>query len=237
VKPHDDGTGLQVRSLGRSFGPHRLIADATFDVAPGEIVCLTGDNGVGKSTLLRCLMGLAGYEGDASLDGVSLRRHEALARVSYVPQSPALVETASVEETLDFFASLRRIRFDQSVVPAGFLPPLEARIGSLSGGQRQRVALVVGLLARARLLLLDEPMANLDDGGRELVRHMVGRAAANGSVVVIVSPAAADLTSLVTRVLTLADGHVLDDDGLLRRLRDDIESDITPRSQRLEVPA
>ena len=237
MKPHDEGTGLQVRNLGRSYGPQRLIEDATFDVAPGEIVCLTGDNGVGKTTLLRCLTGLAGYEGEAQLDGVSLRRRDTLARVSYVPQSPELVETASVEETLDFFASLRRIRFDASVVPAGFLPPLEARIGSLSGGQRQRVALVVGLLARARLLLLDEPMANLDDGGRELVRHMVGRAAENGSVVVIVSPAAADLTQLVTRVLTLADGRVLDDDGLLRRLRHDIENDFTPRSRRLEVPA
>lgn len=212
--------GLDVRQLAKSYGSQPLIRNATFSVKPGEIVCLTGDNGAGKSTLLKCLVGLCRYEGTATLDGATLRGDaETLRRTGYVPQTPTLVDTASIGETLALFSSLRGILFDPRLIPDGFLPPLESRIAHLSGGQRQRVAITIALLGSPRLLLLDEPTANLDDAGRASVTSLIREAAESGSAVVIVSPAAIDLVPLVNRILTLSDGLVVENDAVYKIIR------------------
>ena len=230
--PSSRTAGLDVAGLSKSYGPRPLIRDATFSLEPGEIVCLTGDNGAGKSTLLRCLVGLTRYGGSATLDGMSLTGDAAtLRRIGFVPQTPTLVDTASVAETLELFASLRRITFEPGLLPDGWLPPVESRIAHLSGGQRQRVALSIALLGSPTLLLLDEPTANLDDAGRSTITSLIQEAAKNGCAVLIVSPAAIDLAPLVRRVLTLSDGHVVPGDAvytLIRRQFDNGRSSADP---------
>ena len=209
---------LAVSGLTKSFGDNVLIEDATFAIASGEIVCLTGDNGTGKSTLLRCIVGLARYEGTVTIDNVDLRTDPSLGRIGYVPQSPALVETATVAETLELFASLRGAIVDESVAPEGFLPPLDERVGNLSGGQRQRVAVTIGMMGNPDLILLDEPTANLDDAGRIAVRTAIRDAAGRGAAILIVSPAAIDLMEIVDRIVMLRDGRIVDGDVLYDRL-------------------
>ncbi|MPZ70247.1 MAG: ATP-binding cassette domain-containing protein [Actinobacteria bacterium] len=204
-------SGLDVESISKSYGDRALLDGASFAVAPGEIVCLTGDNGAGKSTLLRCLVGLARYEGTASLGGKKLKRGGRLqSEIGYLPQAPALVETATVEETLLMFASLRGVDPADIEVGEGSLPPLDERVGHLSGGQRQRIALAIAFLGRPRLLLLDEPTANLDDEGRRMATHMMRAAAERGAAIVVVSPAAIDLAALADRILMLRGGQVVE---------------------------
>lgn len=204
-------SGLDVESISKSYGDRALLDGASFSVAPGEIVCLTGDNGAGKSTLLRCLVGLARYQGVASLGGKKLKRGGRLqSEIGYLPQAPALVETATVEETLLMFASLRGVDPADIEVGEGSLPPLAERVGHLSGGQRQRIALAIAFLGRPRLLLLDEPTANLDDEGRRMATHMMRTAAERGAAIVVVSPAAIDLAALVDRILMLRGGRIVD---------------------------
>ena len=214
-----DTEGLVVAGLRKSFGERPVLEDIGFAVRPGEIVCLTGDNGAGKSTLLRCLVGLARHRGEAHLDGMALDGSpSALRSLGYVPQAPALVETNTVEETLELFTSLRGLSSVDAQVPDGFLPPPNEPIGHLSGGQRQRVALAIGLLGRPRLLLLDEPTANLDDAGRLMTKQILRAAADQGACVVIVSPALIDLLEIVDRVLVLKDGRISDGSDVVRML-------------------
>jgi ABC-type multidrug transport system ATPase subunit len=217
--PLREDPGLRVCGITKSFGDRPVLRDASFSVRPGEVVCLTGDNGAGKSTLLRCLVGLARHSGEAFLDGIALAGSPAaLALLGYVPQSPALVETNTVEETIGFFASLRGVPPLDGRLPDGFLPTPGEQIAHLSGGQRQRVALSVGLLGSPRLLLLDEPTANLDDAGRAMTKEVLRTAADEGSCVVIVSPALIDLLEIVDRVLVLKDGCIADGDEVVSLL-------------------
>jgi ABC-type multidrug transport system ATPase subunit len=202
---------LDVASITKSYGDRTLLDGASFSVAPGEIVCLTGDNGAGKSTLLRCLVGLTGFSGTATLGGERLGRAGRAQRgIGYLPQAPALVETATVEETLLLFASLRGVDPSSIDVAEGSLPPLDARIGTLSGGQRQRVALAIAFLGGPRLLLLDEPTANLDDQGRRLATRMMRSAAETGAATIVVSPAAIDLAAVADRILMLREGQIVE---------------------------
>lgn len=205
---------LHVEKLTKRYGDRRALDAVSFSVSSGVVVCVSGSNGAGKSTLLRCLAGLTSFEGRANLAGIALPpSREARRDIAYLPQTAALLESATVAETLRFFARLRGVDPSVTVLPEGFLPPADARIGTLSGGNRQRVALAVALLGSPRLILLDEPLASLDPAGREMLLQTVRRCADRGATVVISSPAHRDLMDVADRLIVLVDG-VIDEDAL-----------------------
>ncbi|MFA5892057.1 MAG: ATP-binding cassette domain-containing protein [Actinomycetota bacterium] len=203
---------LDVQRLTKRYGARRALDEVSFLLPPGVVVCLSGANGAGKSTLLRCLAGLTSFEGRARLAGAALPPSRETRRdIAYLPQSVALLESATVGETLEFFAQLRGVDAVASALPEGFLPPVDARIGSLSGGNRQRVALAVALLGSPRLILLDEPLASLDASGCEMFLRAVRRCADQGATVVISSPAHRELMDVVDRLIVLVDGSIEED--------------------------
>lgn len=198
---------LEVAHLSKRFGTLPVLRDVSFAAQAGTLVWIAGGNGAGKSTVLRCLAGLARFHGTAHLDGdrlpgaIDVRR-----RIGYLPQTPGLLPSATVAETIAFFARLRGLGASPSF--DGFLPPADAKIGELSGGQRQRVAVVTALLGTPRLLLLDEPVANLDAEGRDRVREVLLGRTARGAIVIVASPVLDDLTERADLVVHLSDGVV-----------------------------
>ena len=110
-----------------------------------------------------------------------------------------------------FFARLRGVPVSSAPVVAGFLPDRSARIGTLSGGQRQRLTMAIALLGRPAVLLLDEPVSNLDAAGRESVWEMLRELRGGGTTVLIASPSPADLAGVGDRTVMLHDGRVVDD--------------------------
>jgi ABC-2 type transport system ATP-binding protein len=172
-------------------------------------VLLAGNNGSGKTTLLRGVAGLARVGGRIELDGALLTDDPTSRRaVGYLPQAVGLPAWATVAEVLALFGSLRGS--DRTVVPLpdGFLPELDRPVGHLSGGQRQRVAFAVSLLGAPRLLLLDEPAANLDEDGRAVLRDLLQQVRATGASVLIAAPSPSDLAGLPDRLVRLVDGRV-----------------------------
>ena len=177
----------------------------------GVIAALGGPNGSGKSTLLRCLAGLTRFEGEARLGGESLAGAPRVRmRVGYLAQTVTLPERATIGEVIDLFARLRGADPRHIPLPPGFVRPYEDLIGELSGGQRHRVALAVALLGAPRLLLLDEPLASLDEEGRAAFWEVLGSLRDRHGVTSIVSsPSPSELGDVADVGLFLDDGRLM----------------------------
>ena len=171
---------LRIRALNQSYGGSRTLWGIDLDVAAGTRLCLMGRNGMGKTTLLKCLMGLVPVtSGTATLDGVELlaRSPEQRARlgIGYVPQGREIFPQLTVEENLQVGMAARRDR-SRRIPPRVFeiFPVLERMLqrrgGDLSGGQQQQLAIGRALVLEPRLLVLDEPT----EGIQPNIVHEIG---------------------------------------------------------------
>lgn len=157
---------LSVSGLTVGYGQSLVLHDVTLEVPPGNVVCLIGRNGVGKSTLLKAIMGLLRpRSGRVILDGQDLTSappHErARAGLGFVPQGRGIFPHLTVRENL--LMGLETGRVGSGNLDQGYqlFPGLEAMAqrpaGRLSGGQQQQLALARAMIGRPRVLLLDEP--------------------------------------------------------------------------------
>ncbi|MFD6802289.1 ABC transporter permease [Streptomyces cyaneofuscatus] len=194
----------------------------TLDAAPGTTLAVVGPNGAGKTTLLRALLGLTPRAharlrlGDSDVTALPPHRRG----VAWVPQDGALFPHLSALSNTAYGLRTRGVpRAEARRAAQSWLDRLgvghlaHRKPGQLSGGQAQRVALARALAARPRLLLLDEPLAALDQTTRAHVRHTLRRHLAEfGGVCLIVTHDPVEAVSLADRVLVLDDGRVLQDE-------------------------
>ncbi|KOG33162.1 ABC transporter ATP-binding protein [Streptomyces resistomycificus] len=226
-------TAIAAAALGKRFGRRGAWAlrDCAFRLPAGRVCAVVGPNGAGKSTLLALAAGLlAQTEGTVTVLGTTPGR--ARARVGFVGQDKPLYPQLTVAQTLDMGADLNPGRWDQPtaerIVAGGSLNP-RSRIRSLSGGQRTRVALALALGKRPELLLLDEPMADLDPLARhELMGVLMADAAEHGTTIVMSSHVVAELEDSCDHLLLVGDGRV--------RLAGDID-ELLAAHTRVAVPA
>ena len=171
---------LRIRNLNHSYGGSRTLWDVDLDVAAGTRLCLMGRNGVGKTTLLKCVMGLVPVtSGSIAFDEVDLlaRSPESRARlgIGYVPQGREIFPQLTVEENLRIGLAARRDRVRRipgrvfEIFPV-LKQMLQRRGGDLSGGQQQQLAIGRALVLEPRLLILDEPT----EGIQPNIVHEIG---------------------------------------------------------------
>ena len=163
---------LEVDHITFSYGRHTVLDGITFDVAPGEIVALTGANGAGKTTLLRVLACLLMQDsGAVRLDGINplLRPVKYRRGIGYLSEHCPLYGDMTVESYLTYRVRLKgersmrvRKRVSEALEMCGLDEVFQTRIRLLSHGYRKRVGLADALLLHPKLLLLDDPLAGLD---------------------------------------------------------------------------
>ncbi len=190
---------IDVRGLGFRYGDRRVLENVTFSVGEGQLVSVLGPNGVGKSTLFKCVLGILGhYTGEIALDGQDIRGLDLKTlsrRIAYIPQStyPAfnytvldmvLMGTASHVSALSSpgqkerevaMTALARLNI-QDFAPRDYM--------RLSGGERQLVLIARALAQRSRTLIMDEPTANLDYGNQMRVLSHIRDLADEGYTVI-----------------------------------------------------
>lgn len=203
---------VEVERLRLRLGGRRVLDDLSFEVAPGESVALTGPNGSGKTSILRCLLGLVPFEGRILVGGHDAVREPLAARAltGYLPQKPAFGD-ARAAEVLAFVARVRRL--DRKRIPAlleqvGLASFARARVRTFSGGMQQRLSLAVALYSDAPLLLLDEPTASLDREGQSTFADLVGFLRRQGRTLLIASHRPEEIAALTDRVLRLDEGRL-----------------------------
>ena len=182
---------IELTDVGRAYGERTALSGVTLTLEPGRTLAVFGANGAGKTTLLRILATLlrphAGTRAGARRatcpgDGWAVR-----GRIGLLAHDPLLYRELSARENLRFHARLHGVdeaRVEALLDQVGLRPRADEPVRTLSRGMAQRVAICRASLHEPELLLLDEPLANLDPGAAEAVEPLIGRSAGPARVVI-----------------------------------------------------
>ena len=223
---------LEARGLSVAYGDATAIWDVSLRVDDGEVVSVIGPNGAGKTTLVNTIAGLerarAGALAFDGLDLTTVRSHLVCRHgIALVPEGRRLFTRMTVEENLDLGAyrvEARRLRAESLARVYRLFPILDARrrqlAGSLSGGQQQMVAIGRALMARPRLLLLDEPSLGLAPAVVDHMFEIIRAIHAEGVAILLVEQNVARALEIAARAYVLEEGRVVAE-GPASTLRDD----------------
>ncbi|MHC5114370.1 MAG: ABC transporter ATP-binding protein [Planctomycetota bacterium] len=204
---------ITITGLRKRFGRFTAVDGLSLAVEPGEAVALWGANGAGKTTVIRCVLGLLNFQGRITVDGRDVRRDGKAARRSmgYVPQELALYDDFRLHETLQFFARLKRVPRDRAPVvlrEVGLEEHRRKRVRELSGGMKQRLALAVALLADPPVLVLDELTSNLDAAAQAGFMSLLRTLRRGGKTILFTSHHLPEVEILADRVIVMDAGRM-----------------------------
>jgi iron complex transport system ATP-binding protein len=203
-----------------SFKENRVLRDVSFSVSSGQVMSVLGPNGVGKTTLLRCMMGFLKWDsGTTRIDGRELQamRHDEIwKKIAYVPQSKNSFLSFTAEEMVLMGRTAHLRTFAQptaedkkvalrSMEQVGISPLRFKKCNELSGGELQMVLIARALCARPELLVLDEPESNLDFKNQLIVLEIIAKLSKESGIAAIVNthyPAHALKLSDISLILT-----------------------------------
>ncbi|KJK09116.1 urea ABC transporter ATP-binding subunit UrtE [Pseudomonas alkylphenolica] len=212
---------LKIDSLHQYYGGSHILRGLSFEAKVGEVTCLLGRNGVGKTTLLRCLMGLLPTrEGSVHWEGqaiTALKPHQRVqAGIAYVPQGREIFPRLSVEENL--LMGLSRFSAGQAKSVPPFIYELfpvllqmkQRRGGDLSGGQQQQLAIGRALASQPRLLILDEPTEGIQPSVIKEIGAVISKLAARGDMTILLVEQFYDFAAeLADQYLVMSRGEIV----------------------------
>ena len=212
---------LQVEKLHQFYGGSHILRGLSFEVNVGEVTCLLGRNGVGKTTLLKCLMGLLPVkEGQVQWEGqaiTALKSHQRVnAGIAYVPQGREIFGRLTVEENL--LMGLSRFPGSEAREVPAFIYELfpvllqmkHRRGGDLSGGQQQQLAIGRALASRPRLLILDEPTEGIQPSVIKEIGAVIKMLAARGDMAILLVEQFYDFAEeLADQYLVMSRGEIV----------------------------
>ncbi|WP_326637425.1 urea ABC transporter ATP-binding subunit UrtE [Streptosporangium sp. NBC_01755] len=209
---------LSVQDLDAGYGRARVLFGVSLKVEPGQLVCVMGRNGVGKTTLLNTVMGvLPATAGSVVFEGRDVTRLPPHERVrlgmAYVPQGhetfPQLSVLANLQVTLEAAGGPQEALEEALETFPRLKPLLKRRAGFLSGGQQQQLAIARALVTRPRLLILDEPTEGIQPSIIIEIEEAIERLHASGLSLLLVEQYLDLALRLADRFLILDAGHVV----------------------------
>jgi ABC-type multidrug transport system ATPase subunit len=208
---------IEINGLTKTFGRATVVDAVSLAIHAGEAVALWGENGAGKTTIIRCVLGLLRYRGTIRVAGLDAWRDGKRARqlVGYVPQELGFYDDLRVHEAVRFFGKLKGLRVndvDEALARVGLAGHGGKSIRQLSGGMKQRLALSIALLGDPPVLVLDEVTASLDACGRaEFIELLASLTKSDGRATLFASHRVEEIDALASRVVTLERGRVTSD--------------------------
>ena len=218
-------TIISIHDLSKSFGDHEVLRKIDMDISKGEIICIVGSSGSGKSTFLRCInklerqtSGQILYHGKEVRD-VQRDVNDYRARVGMVFQSFNLFNNMTVLQncmicTRKVLHISKEEAFDRAIThlkEVGMAPYINAKPSQLSGGQKQRVAIARSLCMNPEVLLFDEPTSALDPEMVGEVLNVMKELATTGLTMIIVTHEMAFARDVATRTVFMDRGYVAED--------------------------
>ncbi len=208
---------ISVRGISKSFDKKPVLTDVSLDIGRGEIVCLLGPSGAGKTTLIRLLLGAIRADGgEILIDDVRVPSMKLFKRIGFMPQNDALYGDLSGLDNLSFFGGLYGLK-DAKRRAVELLALLdlasdgEKLVSNYSGGMKKRLSLAVALLHRPSCLLLDEPTVGIDPILRKSIWDQFYKLRDWGASIVI-STHVMDEAAKCDRTALIYDGRLIYDD-------------------------
>lgn len=211
---------IQVERLTKRFGKTVAVDAVSFTVHEGGVFAFLGPNGSGKTTTMKCIVGLTHpTEGTVRINGVDVTRHtrSALRMVSFLPQRVSFPESLTAREILAFHARLRGVpaaEGERMVEKARFTGTADRPVGTFSGGMIQRLGLAVAALPDSPVLLLDEPTANLDPQGVKRFREFIIQQKEAGKTIIFSTHLLAEAEQLADRVAIFVGGRLVAEESV-----------------------
>jgi ABC-2 type transport system ATP-binding protein len=211
---------IKINKLSKSFKKIKVIDNLTTNFCSNERVALIGQNGAGKTTLIRCILGQYIYDGNLTVLGMDPRtdREEILKSVGFVPQLPPPLKM-TVQEILDFFSGLTGTDSKEFIsisedLGLSIKNNLSKPFLKLSGGMKQKLLVSLALGRKPKIILMDEPSANLDPKAREIFFQYLNDVSKE-SLMILSSHRMNEISTLVTRVVEMDLGKITLDDHLI----------------------
>ncbi|MCM3511436.1 ABC transporter ATP-binding protein [Carnobacterium inhibens] len=202
---------IEVRGITKKFGRKKVLKGISFTANKGEITCIIGINGVGKTTILNGIMNLTPMNsGEILIDGEKINK-KSYEKITFIPDTMTMLPGFRIEQAMqfmqDFYQSWNQERADELL---GFFKlTKEDKISSLSKGNTAKVNLMLGLALDVDYLLMDEPFSGIDIFSREQIANVFTSHLIEDRGVIITTHEINDIEHLIDKVVLINEGHVL----------------------------
>jgi len=202
---------IEVKDITKSFGRKRVLNGVSFTANKGEITCLIGVNGVGKTTVLNAIMALTPVKsGKILIDGEKINKHS-YEKITYIPDAITMLPTMRIEDAFDFMGDYYKTWNEEKAeeLLGFFRLHKKDRIAELSKGNKAKVNLLLGFALDVDYILMDEPFSGIDIFSREQIADVFTSHLIEDRGVVITTHEINDIEHLIDKVVLLDNGVVL----------------------------
>jgi len=205
---------IQLEKISKQFGKLKALDQISVSCNKGECIALIGPNGCGKTTLIKCILGMVVPDsGTITINGQNvIKDWKYRSQIGYMPQIGRYPDNMSIGQVISMMKDIRRnghAGLDEELLNAFGLEKMQnKRLATLSGGTRQKVSAVLAFLFNPEVLILDEPTAGLDPISSEILKEKIIKEKKNGKLILITSHVLSELDDLITQVIYMQEGKL-----------------------------
>lgn len=206
---------IEVKNLTKKFGKFTALDDLNLSFTNTKSIALIGPNGCGKTTLIKCILGLNVIEtGDILVDGKSVKDDYLYRKdIGYMPQIGRYPENMSIEQTIKMIKDTRKVsetHLDTELLEDFELEKMyDKKMGTLSGGTTQKVSAVLAFMFDPKVIILDEPTAGLDPLASEILKNKIIKEKNKGKLIIITSHLLSELDDIVSEIVFMNEGKII----------------------------
>ena len=206
---------IEIKNLSKKFNKFTALNQVNIRFNDGHSVALIGPNGCGKTTLIKCILGLNVVEdGDILVNNESVKEHYLYRKnIGYMPQIGRYPENMTIAQTIQMIKDTRKVsenELDTELLEAFELKSIfDKKMRTLSGGTTQKVSAVLAFLFNPGIIILDEPTAGLDPLASEILKNKIIKEKNKGKLIIITSHLLSELDDIVSEIVFMNEGKVI----------------------------
>lgn len=207
-----NGVGIEIEALEKSFGSLKVLKSVSCKIEPGMVTAILGPNAAGKTTILKCILGLVFPDrGTIRINGTQVRENpESRRLIGYMPQAATFPDNLTLKELLALLKRLRQqAATDLELIELLDLSPyLQKPLKTLSGGTKQKVSALLAIMFQPEILIFDEPTVGLDPVSSIRLKDRILQEKEHGSTVLLTSHVMSEVDELADAIVFLLDGKL-----------------------------